>query len=105
MDWYCPGGIDGVPEDKVILFDHDIFLGEGVALVRTPGHTEGNHSIVVHTDDGVFVTSENGVGSDAYDPSHSQISGLRTYAHTSQMEVVLNGNTVPFIQYFLFWTF
>jgi len=93
-DWYCPGGIDGVPEDRVILFEHDILLGEGVALVRTPGHTEGNHSIVVHTDDGLFVTSENGISADAYEPLHSNIPGVRHYAMTSQMEVVLNGNTL-----------
>jgi hypothetical protein len=93
-DWYCPGGLDGVPEDRVIFFDQDIILGEGVALVRTPGHTEGNHSLVVHTPEGLMVTSENGVSADSYSPLHSRIPGVRSYARKTGMEVILNGNTL-----------
>ena len=93
-DWYCPGGIDGIPEDRVILLDADVMLGDGVALVRTPGHTEGNHSIVLHGPEGLTVTSENGVGPDSYAPLASEIPGLRAYAERTGMEVVLNGNTL-----------
>lgn len=93
-DWYCPGGIDGIPEEKVLLLDGDTMLGESVALIFTPGHTEGNHSIVAHTPEGLFVTSENGVCADSYAPQHSQIPGLRRYAESTGMEVVLNGNTL-----------
>ncbi|MCH9686642.1 MAG: hypothetical protein K0V04_34740 [Deltaproteobacteria bacterium] len=93
-DWYCPHGTAGVPDDRVILLDHDVMLGDSVALVRTPGHTEGNHSIVVHTPDGLFVTSENGVSADSYSPDKSSIPGLRRYAATTGAEVVLNGNTL-----------
>ncbi len=92
--WYCPDGIAGVPEDKVVLLDGDVILGRGVALVRTPGHTEGNHSIVVQTPEGLFVTSENGVGPDAYAPRHSRIPGLRRYAERTGIDVVLNSNTL-----------
>lgn len=91
--WYCPGGIAGIPEDRVIQLDHDVMLGEGVALIRTKGHTEGNHSIVVHTAEGLKVTSENGVSLDAYAPLHSKIPGLADYARATGAEVVLNGNT------------
>lgn len=91
--WYCPGGIDGVPMDRVMLLDHDVLLGEGVALIRTKGHTEGNHSIVVHTPDGVKVTSENGVSLDAYVPEHSRIPGVAEFARVTGAEVILNGNT------------
>ncbi len=94
--WYCPGGIDGVPADRVILLDHDVMLGEGVALVATRGHTEGNHSIVVHTPEGLKVTSENGVSLDAYAPQHSRIPGLAAYAKATGAEVVLNGNTLEY---------
>lgn len=94
--WYCPGGIDGVPEDRVILLDHDVMLGEGVALVRTKGHTEGNHSIVVHTPEGLKVTSENGVSLDAYAPQYSRIPGVADYARATKAEVVLNGNTLEY---------
>eukprot|EP00002_Diphylleia_rotans_P028064 TRINITY_DN5656_c0_g1_i2.p1 TRINITY_DN5656_c0_g1~~TRINITY_DN5656_c0_g1_i2.p1 ORF type:complete len:366 (+),score=61.73 TRINITY_DN5656_c0_g1_i2:62-1159(+) len=93
-DWYCPGGIQGVSEDRVILFDKDIMLGEGVFLICTPGHTEGNHSIVVHTDEGLMVTSENGIGCDSYAPLKSNIPGVRDYAVAVGTEVIPNGNTL-----------
>ena len=92
--WYCPDGIAGVPEEKIILLDGDVILGQGVALVRTPGHTEGNHSIVVRTPEGLFVTSENGVGPDSYAPQKSRIPGLRKYAQTTGIDVILNSNTL-----------
>lgn len=91
--WFCPHGIDGVPSDKVILLDHDVMLGEGVALIKTKGHTEGNHSIVVHADGQLFVTSENGVSLDAYAPLQSRVPGVASYARRTGAEVVLNGNT------------
>jgi hypothetical protein len=93
-DWYCPNGIADIPAEKIIRFTGDIMLGEGVALIHTPGHTEGNHSIVVHTDDGLWVTSENGVSVDAYAPLLSTASGLADYAAHTGAEVILNGNTL-----------
>lgn len=93
-DWYCPHGTDGVPEDRLVFLDSDVRLGDSVALIRTPGHTEGNHSIVVHTDEGLFVTSENGVAPEAYAPEHSRLPGLRKWAKMTGSEVVLNGNTL-----------
>jgi hypothetical protein len=92
--WYCPEGIAGVPEDKVILLDGDVILGDGVALIHTPGHTEGNHSIVVRTTEGLFVTSENGVGPDSYAPMNSRIPGLKRYAERTGIDVILNSNTL-----------
>jgi hypothetical protein len=94
--WYCPNGIAGVPMDKVILLDHDVMLGEGVALLRTKGHTEGNHSIVVHAGDELFVTSENGVSLDAYAPAHSKVPGVAKFARRTGAKVVLNGNTAEY---------
>ncbi len=93
-DWYPPDGTVGVPEDRVIAFECDLDLGGGLCLVRTPGHTDGNHSIVAHTPDGLLVTSENGVCADSYAPQHSRIPGLRRYARRTGMEVILNGNTL-----------
>ncbi len=93
-DWYCPDGLRGVDEDKIVLLDSAVSVGESVYLVPTPGHTEGNHSIVVRTDEGLMVTSENGVGPDAYAPQHSEIPGLKDYARTTGHEVVLNSNTL-----------
>ena len=93
-DWYCPNGIEGVNPDKVIKFTGSIQLGEGVALVHTPGHTEGNHSLVARVPDGIRVTSENGVGADAYAPMNSKVNAIRRYAKQTGMEVILNGNTL-----------
>lgn len=93
QDWYCPGGLEGIHPDRVVLLDGSVMLGESVALVRTPGHTEGNHSLVAHTTDGLLVTSENGVSADSFSPRHSRIPGVRRYALQTGMEVILNGNT------------
>jgi hypothetical protein len=92
--WYCPHGTEGVPDDRVVLLAGDVMIGDALALVHTPGHTEGNHSIVVRSDAGVFVTSENGVAAECYAPEHSRIPGVRKWALRSGSEVVLNGNTL-----------
>jgi len=95
--WYCPGGIAGVPAEKLMLLDHDTALGDGsVALVRTKGHTEGNHSIVANTPEGIKVTSENGVAVEAYVPALSKIPGVAEFARYTGAEVVLNGNTAEY---------
>lgn len=94
VDWYCPGGASGIDPARVIVLDGDVLLGEGVAILHTPGHTAGNHSFAVRTPEGVMVTSENGIGPDAYAPERSAIPGLRRFARDTGMEVVLNGNTL-----------
>ena len=94
QEWYCPHGIEGIDKHKLILLDSSVMLGDSVALIQTPGHTEGNHSLVAHTPDGLLVTSENGVSADSYCPLHSAISGVRKYALETGMEVILNGNTL-----------
>jgi hypothetical protein len=93
-DWYCPGGIDGLDPARIVLLDGDVMLGPSVALIHTPGHTEGNHTIVAHTTEGLFVTSENGVAPDSYAPHASKIPGVARYASQTGMEVILNGNTL-----------
>ena len=93
-DWYCPHGIAGVGPERVIPFDGSIQLGRGVALLHTPGHTEGNHSLAARVKDGIRVTSENGVGADAYAPQNSRVNAVRRYAKATGVEVILNGNTL-----------
>ena len=92
--WYVPGGMDDVIEDNLVLLDGDVELGKGVAIVWTPGHTDGNHSLVLNTDDGVWVTSENGVCADSWHPHQSKIPGIRKYAEFFNREVVMNANTL-----------
>jgi hypothetical protein len=92
--WYVPGGMDSVIEDNLVLLDGDVELGRGVALALTPGHTDGNHSLVLNTEDGVWVSSENGVCADSWQPQLSKIPGVRKYAEFWNREVILNSNTL-----------
>jgi hypothetical protein len=71
-------------------------LGDGVAILHTPGHTAGNVSLAVNTDRGVFVTSENGISIDNYHPLESRIPGLRRHAREWGVEVILNANTIEY---------
>ncbi len=91
--WYVDGGLLGVDPAKVIALDGDYALGAGFALVRTPGHTAGNHSPVLVTERGLWTISENGVAVDAYAPEASAIAGLRGHARRHGVEVILNANT------------
>jgi len=92
--WYCPDGAKGIDANKIILLDSSAMLGHGVALLQTPGHTEGNQSLVVHIDGQLFVASENGMSADSYAPLFSRIPGLQNYALKNNVEVILNGNTL-----------
>jgi hypothetical protein len=92
-DWFVADALRGVDRRKLIALDGDVVLGKGLALVRTPGHTAGNHSPVVITDRGVWTISENGVCVDAYAPESSRIKGLRGHARDTGVEVILNANT------------
>lgn len=91
--WYVENCLAGVSPDKIVLLDGDYLLGAGFAIVRTPGHTDGNHSLVVHTDTGVWTISENGIAVECYAPEHSDNPRLRAYARHYDVEVILNGNT------------
>jgi hypothetical protein len=92
--WYVADGIKDVPLDRVVLVDGDVELGRGCALVATPGHTDGNHSLCVNTPEGVWVSSENGVAADSWHPHLSKIPGVRRTAEYFGREVILNSNTL-----------
>jgi hypothetical protein len=92
--WYVEDGIKGIPEENVVLVDGDVELGKGCALVWTPGHTDGNHSLCINSPDGVWVSSENGVAADNWHPHLSKIPGVRKFAEFFNREVVLNSNTL-----------
>lgn len=92
--WYVEGSLEGVDMDKFATFEGDIELGPGVALLWTPGHTDGNHSLVVNTPDGVWVSSENGIALDNWQPEQSKIPGVRLYHRQYGREICPNGNTL-----------
>ncbi|GAB2854695.1 MBL fold metallo-hydrolase [Nocardioides pacificus] len=92
--WYVEGGLDGVDPDRFVTFDADVELGPGVALLWTPGHTDGNHSLVLNTPDGVWVSSENGISLDNWQPELSKIPGVRRYHEQFGREICPNANTL-----------
>jgi len=92
--WYVEDGLEGVDPDQFLAFDGDIELGPGIALLWTPGHTDGNHSLVINTPDGVWVSSENGISLDNWQPDLSKIPGVRRYAETYGREICPNANTL-----------
>jgi hypothetical protein len=92
--WYVEGGLDGVPEDKLILVEGDVEIGKGLAFLHTPGHTDGNMSLCVNTADGIWVSSENGVAADNWHPRLSKIPGVRKWAEFYNRDVVMNSNTL-----------
>jgi hypothetical protein len=92
--WYVDGALDGIPDERLVVLDGDVELGRGVSLVWTPGHTDGNHSLAINTEDGVWVSSENGVAIDNWQPDLSSIPGVRHYARSQRREVCPNANTL-----------
>lgn len=83
--------------DAIREVDGDVLVGPGVALLRTPGHTFGNHTIVVNTPDrGIITSSENGIAVECYAPEHSRLLGVAKWAKTWGFEVILNFNTPEF---------
>ncbi|RMG96280.1 MAG: hypothetical protein D6705_11590 [Deltaproteobacteria bacterium] len=92
--WYQPDTFADLPADRIVTLEGDLLLGPGVALLSTPGHSSGNHTLVVCTDDGIWAFSENVVAAECLTPQHSEIPGLRKRAGAMGWEVVLNGNTL-----------
>jgi hypothetical protein len=92
--WYVDGGMDDIVEESIVAIDGDVELGIGVSLISTPGHTAGNQSLAINTPDGVWVSSQNGVSIDNWQPQRSKIPGVRAHAELFNREVVLNANVV-----------
>jgi len=92
--WYVPGGMRDVVEDRLVELEDDVELGVGVALLASPGHTEGSQCLVLRTPDGVCVFSGNGVAADNWHPHLSKIPGVRKEAELMSREVIFNSDTV-----------
>lgn len=91
--WFQAHTFAELPADRIVMLDSDTLVGPGAALMRTPGHTLGNHSVVLNTDSGVWTSSENGVHAECYSPERSKMPGMARLAADYGMEVVLNANT------------
>ncbi|HQY60285.1 MAG: hypothetical protein IPF92_10205 [Myxococcales bacterium] len=91
--WFVADGKRGVREERVTLTTSDLALGDGVMLLRTPGHTVGNQTLFVNTDGGVWGISENGTCADNWSPVESRIAGLSATARAQGLDVLPNSNT------------
>jgi glyoxylase-like metal-dependent hydrolase (beta-lactamase superfamily II) len=91
--WFVKDGKQGVRTENVILTDGDYALGDGVMLLRTPGHTSGNQTLFMNTDSGVWGISENGTCADNWSPLESRIKGLAFLCKKQDLDIVLNANT------------
>ncbi|MEZ4409226.1 MAG: hypothetical protein R3A52_22570 [Polyangiales bacterium] len=94
--WYVADGREGVSTERVHFVERDLELGDGVMLLRTPGHTSGNQTLFVKTDRGVWGVSENGTCADAWSPSSSRVAGVARAASDAGLDVILNANTVEY---------
>jgi hypothetical protein len=94
LPWYQPQAYSDLNPEAVHAIDGDILLGPGVALIATPGHTIGNHTLVLNTSTGIWASSENVIAAECLTPEHSRIPGLRRYAQNWAQEVILNANTL-----------
>jgi hypothetical protein len=83
----------GVRMEDVVLTTGDLALGDGVMLLRTPGHTSGNQTLFLNTESGVWGISENGTCADNWSPLESRIKGLAFLCKKQDLDLVLNANT------------
>ncbi len=91
--WFVRDGKRGVREEKIALTTGDYLLGDGLMLVRTPGHTAGNQTLFMNTEQGVWGVSENGTCADNWSPLESKIPGLAFTCRKQDLEIVVNSNT------------
>lgn len=91
--WFVRDGKLGVHTKNVVLTDGDLMLGDGVMLLRTPGHTTGNQTLFMNTESGVWGISENGTCADNWSPLESRIKGLAFLCKKQDLDIVLNANT------------
>ena len=95
--WYQPDTYRDLRSEAVAPIDGDILLGPGVALIATPGHTTGNQTLVLNTETGIWVSSENAIAAECLVPQHSKLPGVRRWAAEWQQDVVVNANTIETI--------
>jgi hypothetical protein len=91
--WFVDQGKRGVRTEKIAFTSQDLALGDGVMLLRTPGHTSGNQTLFLHTETGVWGISENGTSADNWSPFDSKIPGLAATCRKQDLDVILNSNT------------
>lgn len=98
-DRYC-GAWHGVRDDLLRELDGSAIIGDGVAVVATPGHTDGHQSLVVRTGRGIWVLSGAGHVADAWHPYLSRSPGVLRQIDSSAQEVLVGeGSEDPIDQH------
>jgi hypothetical protein len=93
LAWYIRDGKRNLRQERIQFLDGSLHLGDGVVLLRTPGHTSGNQTLLVRTRDGIWGCSENGTSADNWSPHASRMPGLARFVRKYQLEVLINSNT------------
>ena len=88
---YPTDGLDGIHPDKIIPLHSSIMLGDSLALIQTPGKTQGNQTLIANTDHGISALTHNGIAVDNYSPQYSTIYGIAEYSVDTGMSVIPNG--------------
>jgi hypothetical protein len=92
--WYQPETYRDLRPEGLLPISGDVLLGPGVALLSTPGHTSGNQTLVLNTQEGIWALSENVIATELLTPEHSRIPGVAPSAKRWGNEVILNANTI-----------
>ena len=94
LPWYQPQAYTDLRSEAIQPIDGSVLLAPGVALLATPGHTIGNHTLVLNTQTGIWASSENVIAAECLTPESSAIPGVRRWAGEWGEEVILNANTL-----------
>ena len=94
------GAWHGVRTDLLRELDGSAIIGDGLAVVATPGHTDGHQSLVVRTARGISVLSGSGHVADAWHPYLSRSPGVLRQVDGSAREVLIGeGSEDPIDQH------
>ncbi|MDP1540379.1 MAG: hypothetical protein U0998_00890 [Moraxellaceae bacterium] len=80
-----------IPATRLKTFSGSVYLGDGLALIHSPGISVGHHVLAARVAESVCVITGNGVGADAYAPEHSRVRAVRRYARQHDLEVIVKG--------------
>lgn len=83
------GAWHGVRTDRLRELEGSVLIGDGIAVLATPGHTDGHQSLVLRTPDGVWVLSGAGHVADAWHPHLSRSPGVRRLVEGAAQEVLI----------------
>lgn len=84
-----PGALHGCRTDRLRELDGSVLLGEGVAVLATPGHTDGHQSLVLSTARGIWVVSGAAHVADAWHPYLSRSPGVLSTSDETGEEVLV----------------